>query len=105
MTLEVAPIVKDAGNLDHAIFDASIEKEMPGLLHTRAAYPAPAERKMISSGAWDHYVGPFLRTRTFGIGFVAYRCRLPEFLETPFHDSGYVTASGAGNVNFEGEAF
>jgi hypothetical protein len=43
MTLEIAAIVKDASDLNHAIFEAAIEKEMPGLLHTGAAYPAPAE--------------------------------------------------------------
>ena len=31
MALKAAAIVKDAGQFDHAIFAATIEKEMPGL--------------------------------------------------------------------------
>ena len=93
VTLKVAPIMKDAGNLDYAIGAAAIQKEMARFLHAWAAYPAPAELPLI--------IGIDIANGLLEEGFVAQSRRRPEFPEAPFHDGGDVAPGRAGDMNLK----
>jgi hypothetical protein len=59
---QIAGIVDYAPDLDHAFVAKAIENKMPRYLHCLAIGPAPAERKMIRAGSFDHDLRAFHRS-------------------------------------------
>lgn len=81
-------------------------------LHGTPADPAPTKRKMVDSGACNHYVRSLLRARTLRIvtdvferphdeTFIATSSRAPEFFVAPFQNRGYVPTGKTRNADFK----